>query len=91
MHGKLMKLCLLGPLLFLRNLNDTSRLCFLTNGLKLPFSSRLHVKDQKFVAVSMQQNLQNTTGSPGGDIFKRLKTFCFIRLVAVGFGGYLFL
>ena len=27
------------------------------------------------------ESLQTTTGSPGGDTFKRLKTICFIRLV----------
>ena len=43
------------PLLFRRNLSDTCRLCFPTNGLKLPFSSELCVKIQKFVAVSMRK------------------------------------
>ena len=40
-------------LLFLRNLSDTCRLRFLTNGLKLPFSRGLCVKVQKFVAASV--------------------------------------
>ena len=35
-------------LLFIRNLSDTCRLRFLTNGLKLPFSRGLCVKVQKF-------------------------------------------
>ena len=42
-------------LLFIRNLSDTCRLRFLTNGLKLPFSRGLCVKVQKFVAASMQK------------------------------------
>ena len=42
-------------LLFLRDLSDTCRLRFLTNGLKLLFSSGLCVKVQKFGAVSMQK------------------------------------
>ena len=41
--------------LFLRNLSDTCRLRFLTNGLKLPFSSELCVTVQKFVAISMRK------------------------------------
>ena len=42
-------------LLLLRNLSDTCRLRFLTNGLKLPFDRGLCVKVQKFVAASMQK------------------------------------
>ena len=42
-------------LLFIRNLSDTCRLLFLTNGLKLPFSGGLCAKVQKFVAVSMRK------------------------------------
>ena len=42
-------------LFFLKNINQTCRLRFLTNGLILPFSSSLRMKVQKFVAASFQK------------------------------------
>ena len=42
-------------LFFLKNLNETCRLRFLTNRLILPFSSSLCMKVQKFVAASFRK------------------------------------
>ena len=42
-------------LFFLKNLNETCRLRFLTNGLILPFNSSLCMKVQKFVAASFRK------------------------------------
>ena len=42
-------------LFFLKNLDETCRLRFLTNGLILPFNSSLRMKIQKFVAASLRK------------------------------------
>ena len=70
-------------LLFPSNLSDTCRLRFLTNGRKLAFSSRLCVKVQKCPEICgciNADNLQDTTGSPGGATSKSLKTICLLAL-----------
>ena len=66
-------------LLFLRNLSDICRFRFLTNGLELPFSSGLY-ESPKICGCINAENLQDTTGSPGGDTSKSLKTICLLAL-----------
>ena len=62
-------------LLFLRNLSDTCRLRFLTNGLKLPFNSE-GLEGGILIPVPSEKNLENP--SPGVHFWKNPSIRSFI-------------